>query len=180
MTNYVIEPPAISAVPVAGGGLFPVRRVFCVGRNYAEHTREMGGDPDREEPFFFSKPADALVINGADMPYPSKTRDLHHEMELVVAIGTGGRDIPEAEALSHVYGYAAGLDMTRRDLQGEAKKTGRPWDASTSFFGERQRSASQPERILSPLLAASAAPSITPSDIAPAPSTCVRNNGSSG
>lgn len=133
MSNYVIDPPAIAAVPVAGGGSFPVRRVFCVGRNYAEHTREMGGDPDREEPFFFTKPADALLINGADMPYPTKTKDLHHEMELVVAIGTGGKDIPESEALAHVYGYAAGLDMTRRDLQGAAKKAGRPWDMSKGF-----------------------------------------------
>lgn len=133
MTNYVIDPPAVIAVPVAGGGFFPVRRVFCVGRNYAEHVREMGGDPDREEPFFFTKPADALVINGADMPYPSKTGDLHHEMELVVAIGTGGRDIPEADALAHVYGYAAGLDMTRRDLQATAKKGGKPWDMAKGF-----------------------------------------------
>jgi len=133
MTNYIIDPPAITAVPVAGGGLFPVRRVFCVGRNYAEHTREMGGDPDREEPFFFMKPADALLINGADMPYPPKTNDLHHEMELVVAIGTGGHDIPEGEALAHVYGYAAGLDMTRRDLQGAAKKAGKPWDMGKGF-----------------------------------------------
>ena len=133
MSNYVIDPPAVVTVPVAGGGSFPVRRVFCVGRNYAEHAREMGGDPDREEPFFFTKPADALLINGADMPYPSKTADLHHEMELVVAIGTGGKDIPEGEALSHVYGYAAGLDMTRRDLQNTAKKTGRPWDMAKGF-----------------------------------------------
>ncbi|HEY5797950.1 MAG TPA: fumarylacetoacetate hydrolase family protein, partial [Bosea sp. (in: a-proteobacteria)] len=133
MTNYVIDPPAITAVPVAGGGLFPVRRVFCVGRNYAEHTREMGGDPDREEPFFFTKPADALLINGADMPYPTKTKDLHHEMELVVAIGTGGKDIAEADALSHVFGYAAGLDMTRRDLQAAAKKGGKPWDMAKGF-----------------------------------------------
>jgi fumarylpyruvate hydrolase len=133
MTNYVIDPPAVTAVPVAGGGLFPVRRVFCVGRNYAEHTREMGGDPDREEPFFFTKPADALLINGADMPYPTKTKDLHHEMELVVAIGTGGKDIAEADALSHVFGYAAGLDMTRRDLQAAAKKAGRPWDMAKGF-----------------------------------------------
>lgn len=133
MSNYVIDPPAIVAVPVAGGGSFPVRRVFCVGRNYAEHAREMGGDPTREEPFFFTKPADALLINGADMPYPSKTADLHHEMELVVAIGTGGKDIAEADALSHVYGYAAGLDMTRRDLQNTAKKTGRPWDMAKGF-----------------------------------------------
>ncbi len=133
MTHYVIDPPAVTAVPVAGGGLFPVRRVFCVGRNYAEHTREMGGDPDREEPFFFTKPADALLINGADMPYPAKTSDLHHEMELVVAIGTGGKDIAEADALSHVYGYAAGLDMTRRDLQAAAKKGGKPWDMAKGF-----------------------------------------------
>ena len=133
MTNYVIDPPAVVAVPVAGGGLFPVRRVFCVGRNYAEHTREMGGDPDREEPFFFSKPADALVTGGADMPYPTKTGDLHHELELVVAIGTGGRDIAEVDALSHVYGYAVGIDMTRRDLQAAAKKAGKPWDMSKGF-----------------------------------------------
>ena len=133
MTNYVIDPPAVVAVPVAGGGLFPVRRVFCVGRNYAEHTREMGGDPDREEPFFFSKPADALVTGGADMPYPTRTGDLHHELELVVAIGTGGRDIAENDALSHVYGYAVGIDMTRRDLQAAAKKAGKPWDMSKGF-----------------------------------------------
>ena len=133
MTNYVIDPPAVAAVPVAGGGLFPVRRVFCVGRNYAEHTREMGGDPDREEPFFFAKPADALVTGGADMPYPPKTDDLHHELELVIAIGTGGRDIAENDALSHVYGYAVGIDMTRRDLQAAAKKAGKPWDMSKGF-----------------------------------------------
>jgi fumarylpyruvate hydrolase len=133
MTHYVIDPPDVTAAPVAGGGLFPVRRVFCVGRNYAEHAREMGGDPDREEPFFFMKPADALVINGADIPYPAKTKDLHHEMELVVAIGTGGKDIAEADALQHVFGYAAGLDLTRRDLQNIAKKAGRPWDMAKGF-----------------------------------------------
>ena len=133
MTQYVIDPPAVTAVPVAGGGLFPVRRVFCVGRNYAEHTREMGGDPDREEPFFFTKPADALLINGADMPYPTKTKDLHHEMELVVAIGTGGKDIAEADALAHVYGYAAGLDMTRRDLQIAYRVKQRPWSLGKAF-----------------------------------------------
>ncbi|TCR68298.1 fumarylacetoacetate hydrolase family protein [Bosea sp. BK604] len=133
MSNYVIDPPAIATVPVAGGGLFPVRRIFCVGRNYAEHTREMGGDPDREEPFFFTKPADAVVTGGADTRYPTKTSDLHHEMELVVAIGKGGKDIAEADALAHVYGYAAGLDMTRRDLQAAAKKAARPWDMSKGF-----------------------------------------------
>jgi len=133
MADYVIAPPPQAAVPVAGGLLFPVRRIFCVGRNYAEHVREMGGNPDREAPFFFTKPADAVVTGGAAMPYPSATENLHHEMELVVAIGTGGADIPVAEALGHVFGYAAGLDMTRRDLQNEAKNTRRPWDMSKGF-----------------------------------------------
>jgi fumarylpyruvate hydrolase len=120
-------------IPVAGGGSFPVRRVFCVGRNYAAHAREMGHDPDREPPFFFAKPADALLTHGADMPYPTLTSDLHHELEQVVAIGTGGADIAEADALRHVWGYGVGLDMTRRDLQGEAKKLGRPWDMGKGF-----------------------------------------------
>jgi fumarylpyruvate hydrolase len=133
MSDYVIAPPAVTSVPVAGGGSFPVRRVFCVGRNYAAHAREMGSDPDRELPFFFCKPADALVINGADMPYPPMSRDLHHEMELVVAIGKGGANIAEAHALGHVWGYAAGLDMTRRDLQNAAKKEGKPWDMGKGF-----------------------------------------------
>ena len=133
MSSYVIDPPKVAAIPVAGGGLFPVRRIFCVGRNYAEHTREMGGDPDREDPFFFTKPSDAVLTGGADMPYPPKTADLHHEMELVVAIGKGGKDIAEADALGHVFGYAAGLDMTRRDLQAAAKKAGRPWDMAKGF-----------------------------------------------
>ncbi len=131
--GHVIPPPVQATVPVAGGGSFPVRRVYCVGRNYAEHAREMGHDPDRELPFFFMKPADALVTSGADMPYPPMTADLHHEMELVVALKSGGSDIAEADALSHVWGYAAGLDMTRRDLQGEAKKAGRPWDMGKGF-----------------------------------------------
>jgi fumarylpyruvate hydrolase len=133
MSSYVIAPPAQAAVPVAGGGSFPVRRIFCVGRNYAEHAREMGHDPDRELPFFFTKPADALVTGGADMPYPGMSKELHHEMELVVALGSGGADISEADAMRHVWGYAAGLDMTRRDLQGEAKKAGRPWDMAKGF-----------------------------------------------
>jgi fumarylpyruvate hydrolase len=133
MVDYVIPPPAISAVPVAGGGAFPVRRVFCVGRNYADHAREMGADPDREPPFFFMKPADALLTGDADMPYPPQSSDLHHEMELVVALGAGGADIAEADALRHVWGYAAGLDMTRRDLQGQAKKEGKPWDMGKGF-----------------------------------------------
>ena len=131
--DYVIPAPAQAAVPVRGGGHFPVRRIFCVGRNYAAHAREMGHDPDRELPFFFTKPADTLVIHGADMPYPPMTNDLHHEMELVAGLHSGGADITEADALSHVWGYAAGLDMTRRDLQGEAKKLGRPWDMGKGF-----------------------------------------------
>jgi fumarylpyruvate hydrolase len=133
MAEFVIPAPPITSVPVAGGGSFPVRRVFCVGRNYAAHAREMGSDPDRELPFFFCKPADALLLNDADMPYPPMSKDLHHEMELVVAIGTGGSDIAEADALSHVWGYAAGLDMTRRDLQNAAKKEGKPWDMGKGF-----------------------------------------------
>jgi fumarylpyruvate hydrolase len=132
-SSYVIAPPAVTAVPVAGGGAFPVRRVFCVGRNYAAHAREMGSDPDRELPFFFCKPADALLMDGRDMPYPPMSKDLHHEMELVVAIGTGGANIAEADALKHVWGYAAGLDMTRRDLQNAAKKEGKPWDMGKGF-----------------------------------------------
>jgi fumarylpyruvate hydrolase len=110
-----------------------VRRIFCVGRNYAEHAREMGADPDRELPFFFCKPADSLLIGDADMPYPTMTESLHHEMELVAAIGTGGADISVEGALAHVWGYAAGLDMTRRDLQNQAKKEGKPWDMGKGF-----------------------------------------------
>lgn len=133
MADYVISPPAVTAVPIAGGSVFPVRRVFCVGRNYAEHAREMGSDPGREPPFFFMKPADALLLNDADMPYPPQSKQLHHEMELVVAIGEGGANIAEADALAHVWGYAAGLDMTRRDLQNAAKKEGKPWDMGKGF-----------------------------------------------
>lgn len=133
MCDFVIAAPAQAYVPVLGGGRFPVRRVYCVGRNYAEHAREMGHDPDREAPFFFAKPADSLVIDGADMPYPPGTSDLHHEVELVVGLGSGGADIAEADAMSCVWGYAAGLDMTRRDVQGEAKKLGRPWDMGKGF-----------------------------------------------
>ncbi|UPG72850.1 fumarylacetoacetate hydrolase family protein [Roseomonas gilardii subsp. gilardii] len=133
MSDFVIAPPAQASLPVRGGGSFPVRRIFCVGRNYAEHAREMGSDPDREPPFYFTKPADAVLVGGADLPYPPATKDLHHEMELVVAIGTGGKDIAESDALTHVWGYCAGLDMTRRDLQNAAKKTGRPWDMGKGF-----------------------------------------------
>ncbi len=150
MPEYVIAPPPQATVPVAGGGLFPVRRIFCVGRNYAEHALEMGGNPEREPPFFFTKPADAVVTGGADMPYPTHTSDLHHEMELVVAIGAGGADIPTAAALSHVFGYAAGIDMTRRDLQNQAKEQRRPWDMSKGFdhsapIGDIVRAAAFPD-----------------------------------
>ena len=134
MVSYVVAPPPVAAIPVKGSdAMFPVRRIFCVGRNYAEHAIEMGSDPTREPPFYFTKPADAVLINDADMPYPPATKSLHHEMELVVAIGTGGKNIPVGEALKHVWGYCCGLDMTRRDLQNEAKKTGRPWDMGKGF-----------------------------------------------
>jgi fumarylpyruvate hydrolase len=131
--NYVFPPP-ISTLPVQGqDAVLPVRRVFCVGRNYAAHAREMGHDPDREPPFFFMKPADAVVPKGGEVPYPPATADLHHEIELVVALGKGGRDIAPERALEHVFGYAVGIDLTRRDLQAEAKKLGRPWDMAKGF-----------------------------------------------
>ncbi|WP_448205163.1 fumarylacetoacetate hydrolase family protein [Azospirillum sp. sgz302134] len=130
---YAIPLWSQPTVPVVGGDPFPVRRIYCVGRNYAAHAREMGADPDREPPFFFAKPADAVVADGGTVPYPPKTANLHHEIELVVAIGRGGRDIPVESALEHVYGYAVGLDMTRRDLQNAAKKEGKPWDMGKGF-----------------------------------------------
>jgi fumarylpyruvate hydrolase len=135
--NFILPPQAQAAVPVAGSNaLFPVHRIYCVGRNYAEHAKEMGGT-GREAPFFFMKPADAVlpVPHGTigDMPYPSMTQNLHHEVELVVAIGKGGKDIAAANAQQHVWGYAVGLDMTRRDLQHEAKQHGRPWSVAKGF-----------------------------------------------
>ena len=132
MADFLFEPHAPVTIPIARGGLFAVRRVYCVGRNYAEHAAEMGHDT-REPPFFFGKPADAIVVGGADIAYPSQTGDLHHEIELVVAIGKDGSGIDAGSALDHVYGYAAGLDMTRRDLQAVAKKAGRPWDMAKGF-----------------------------------------------
>jgi fumarylpyruvate hydrolase len=132
--KHVIDFGPIPALPVAGGSdLFPVGRIYCVGRNYAEHAREMGHDPDREPPFFFMKPANAIVPNGATIAFPQATQDLHHEIELVVALGKGGANIAVEKALDHVWGYGVGLDMTRRDLQGEAKKMGRPWEMGKSF-----------------------------------------------
>lgn len=137
MSSYVISVDPRPALPVVGADkLFPVRRVYCIGRNYAAHAREMGGDPTREPPFFFAKAADALqpVPDGvATMhPYPPQTSSYHHEIEMVVALGSGGRDIPVDKALDHVFGYAVGLDMTRRDRQDEAKKLARPWEVAKS------------------------------------------------
>ena len=132
--TYVLPPAATPSVALIDeSGRFPVRRIFCVGRNYADHAREMGMDPTREPPFFFTKPADAVVPSGSAIPYPPRTRDLHHEIELVVALGHGGSDIPVAKALDHVYAYAAGIDLTRRDLQAEARQQGRPWDTAKGF-----------------------------------------------
>ncbi|RED13119.1 fumarylacetoacetate hydrolase family protein [Pontivivens insulae] len=131
--SFVIPAPVTPSVAIYGSAdRFPVRRIFCVGRNYAAHAREMGND-DRDPPFFFTKPADAVVDSGAHVPYPPLTSDLHHEVELVLAIGLGGTDIAEADALDHVWGYGVGCDLTRRDLQGAAKKVGRPWDWGKAF-----------------------------------------------
>lgn len=136
---FAFDPPPVPTVAVVGPGdlRFPLRRVLCVGRNYAAHAREMGGDADRERPFFFTKPADAVFDAGpeakAAMPYPPLTSDLHHEVELAVAVSRGGRGISPADALDHVFGYAVALDLTRRDLQREAKAAGRPWDGAKAF-----------------------------------------------
>jgi fumarylpyruvate hydrolase len=133
MRTVIPAPPPVGLAVEGTDALFPVRRVFCVGRNYAAHAREMGHDPEREPPFFFTKPADALVPGGGRVPYPPATADLHHEVELVVAIGQGGADIPAAQALGHVYGYTVGIDLTRRDVQAAAKKLARPWDMAKGF-----------------------------------------------
>lgn len=131
---FVIEAPPVPSIPVVGQkGRFPVHRIYCVGRNYAAHAREMGKDPDKEPPFFFCKPADAVVPEGGEVRYPPGTSNLHHEIELVVALHRGGFNIPAARALDHVYGYAVGLDMTRRDLQIQARDMGRPWDFGKAF-----------------------------------------------
>ncbi len=133
MSRLLFE-AVLPTVPVAGSTeLFPVHRIYCVGQNYAAHAREMGSDPDRAPPFYFSKPADAIVQSGARIPFPSRTSDLHHEIELVVAIGKSGREIPANRASGHVFGYAVGIDLTRRDLQAQAKKAGRPWDTAKGF-----------------------------------------------
>jgi len=132
--EFVIAPPKQAAVAVQDDKrLFPVRRIFCVGRNYADHAREMGADPDREQPFFFCKPADAVVGDGATIHYPPQTKDLQHEVELVAAIAKGGANIARETALGHVFGYGVGIDLTRRDLQQEAKDKRRPWDWGKGF-----------------------------------------------
>src|SRR3984893_7532967 len=133
VSELVIPPLPVAGVPVRGGGVFPVRRIFCVGRNYADHAREMGHDPDREPPFFFLKPGHALLPQGRDFPYPSSSQNVHYEFELVAAIGKGGADIRVEDALNHIYGYAVGLDMTRRDLQLQAQKLARPWEPGKAF-----------------------------------------------
>ena len=132
--EFVVSPPPVSSVAVAGTkARFPVRRIICVGRNYAAHAREMGRDPDREPPFFFLKPTDTVVDDGAAVPYPPETSNFQYEIELVVAIGKGGADIPVERALDHVFGYAVGIDLTRRDLQLQAREQGRPWDWGKGF-----------------------------------------------
>lgn len=142
--------PALPSVEIIGGGRFFVRRILCVGRNYAAHRREMGGD-DRDPPFFFSKPADAVVASGSDIPYPSATADLHHEVELVTALGGGGADVPVERALDLVFGYAVGVDLTRRDLQAQARGKGQPWDAAKGFDNSGPVGAIRPTRGPQPL-----------------------------
>lgn len=142
MPEFVIAPPPAVSLPVArSSDRFPVRRIYCVGRNYAAHAVEMGHDPDREPPFFFLKPADCILQPGEAFAYPPASQDVHFEIEQVMAIGTGGADIPVDQALEHVWGYGVGLDMTRRDLQGAAKKAGRPWDTGKGFDGSAPMSA---------------------------------------
>ena len=134
MREFVVPPPSTPAVAVVGEtARYPVRRIFCVGQNYASHAREMGSDPNRQPPFFFMKPATAILADGATLPYPARTANLHHEAELVVAIGARGHGIAPAAALRHVYGYAVGNDFTRRDLQAAAKEKGQPWEVAKGF-----------------------------------------------
>ena len=133
MADFVVDVPDVESVPVLGGdAVFPVRRIYCVGRNYAAHVREMGGD-ERDPPFFFQKPRDAIVPNGATVPYPTLTDDFQYEIELVLAIGKGGKDIALEDAADHVFGLAVGIDLTRRDVQVNARKTGRPWEIGKAF-----------------------------------------------
>lgn len=143
--SYVIDVPPLPTLPVVGSErLFPVHRIYCVGRNYADHAIEMGHDPNKEPPFFFQKNPDNLVAGDGDFPYPPMSSDVHHEIELVVALSKGGRDIPAERALDCIFGYAVGLDMTRRDLQGVAKKLGRPWEVGKAFEASAPCSAIVP------------------------------------
>ena len=166
---FVIPAPLQASVAVAGtADRFPVRRIFCVGRNYAAHAREMGKDPDREPPFFFTKPADAVVDSGVTIPYPVGTNDLHHEIELVVALGKPGSDVPVDEATSLIWGAGVGIDLTRRDLQAEAKNLARPWDLAKGF----DRSAP-----IAPLTPLADVPSLTAGRISLAVNGTVRQEG---
>jgi fumarylpyruvate hydrolase len=143
--GYIFDPLPLPSLPIAGSDrLFPVHRIYCVGRNYADHAVEMGHDPTREPPFFFQKNPDNLLPPGEDFPYPTRTNDVHFEIEMVVALGKGGRDVSTDAALDLVYGYGVGLDMTRRDLQGEAKKLGRPWEIGKAFEASAPCSAIRP------------------------------------
>jgi fumarylpyruvate hydrolase len=133
-SGFAVQPASVTTIPVEGSDkLFPVRRIYCVGRNYAAHAVEMGYDPSKEPPFFFQKNPDNIVLLGSDFPYPSRSNDVHFEAEMVIAIGKGGSDITPEQALDHVFGYAIGLDMTRRDLQNEAKDLRRPWEIAKAF-----------------------------------------------
>lgn len=143
--RYAIQPHPVSSLPVHGSDQrFPIRRVFCIGRNYAEHAREMGATVDKSSPMFFCKPADAVVSDGADVPYPQVTGDLHHEVEMVVALGAGGRDLDREQAAALIWGYGVGLDLTRRDLQAQAKAKGHPWDVAKAFDHSAPVSALRP------------------------------------
>ncbi|WP_266157379.1 fumarylacetoacetate hydrolase family protein [Dyella silvatica] len=143
--SYAIAPPSIPSLPIIGSEQrFPVRRVFCVGRNYADHAKEMGATVDKDTPMFFCKPADAVVTDGADVPYPQATTELHHEVEWVIALGSGGRDIAVAHAQALVWGCGVGLDLTRRDLQAAVKAKGHPWDIAKGFDHSAPVSALRP------------------------------------
>jgi fumarylpyruvate hydrolase len=152
--NTIIPAPAQPSIPVVGQtARFPVRRIFCIGRNYADHAREMGASVDKANPMFFTKPADAIVTDGADVPYPSATSDLHHEVEMVVALGAGGSDLSVEEAGKLVWGYGVGLDLTRRDMQAQAKAKGAPWDVAKGFDHSAPISALVPASEVTPTAA---------------------------
>ena len=145
MTEFAFSPAALPSAEISGSRQrFPIHRIYCVGRNYAEHIREMGGDGEREPPVFFTKPADAVMANGSVVPYPPRTSNFHHEIELVIAIDRGGRDIRKDRALEHVFGYAVGNDLTRRDLQAASKQKGLPWDTSKAFDASAPLTAIRP------------------------------------